>query len=406
MKRSEGSTTAGKLKMYQEETEAELERILDFWIQQAPDVQHGGFVGQMDNNGTVNLDASKGGVLNARILWTFSAAFRHTANEGYRSMAARAYDFMMKHFRDTTYGGVYWAVDAEGLALNTRKQIYAQAFAIYGLSEYYSATKEAEALNGCIELFRWIEQYSFDAESGGYLEAFSREGKLLQDLRLSEKDRNDPKTMNTHLHILEAYANLYRVWPDKDLARQLESLIEVFLEHIVDPVTKHMNLFFSRDWRVTTQLVSYGHDIEASWLLQEAAGVLGKEELLEKVRKLAVEMAEATEEGLQPDGSLYHEFHRDKNHYDKHREWWVSAEAMVGYLNAYQVSKDEAYLEKSLNSWEFAKKHLLDRKNGEWFWGVWDDYSLMASEDKVGFWKCPYHNTRACMEVISRCKYL
>ncbi len=398
--------TEETLSNYKAEVEAELERILSFWISNTLDETTGGFVGQMDNAGNINQDAPKGGVLNARILWSFSAAFRHTGRQAYAAIADRAFKHLMECFWDETYGGIYWSVDAQGRPLNTRKQVYALAFAIYGLSEYYSATQEPRALLACQELYTWIEKYSYDEKRGGYMEAFDREGELLEDLRLSDKDRNDPKTMNTHLHILEAYANLYRVWPDQSLAKKLEGLIHVFLEHIIDRKTGHMMLFFSEKWVPTADLVSYGHDIEASWLLHEAAEVLGKQELLHHVASIAVEMAEATLEGLQPDGSFYHELNRDESHHDKHREWWVSAEAMVGFLNAYQLTKARKYLKHSTDAWAFAKKHLLDHQKGEWFWGVNDDYSLMAAEDKVGFWKCPYHNSRACIEVISRCNTL
>jgi mannobiose 2-epimerase len=403
--RTEGTEAAGKLKVYQQETAAELEHILTFWMQHALDEQQGGFIGRMNNKGEVIQDAPKGGVLNARILWTFSAAYRHTKNDAYLAMANRAYTYLMERFRDKTYGGTYWSVDAAGNPLSTRKQIYALAFVIYGLSEYYRASGNQQALEDAKELFHWIEKHSFDPEQGGYFEAFSREGELLDDLRLSEKDRNDPKTMNTHLHILEAYANLYRVWPDAQLAQQLEALLKVFLKHIV-AADGHMKLFLTSNWTPTADLVSYGHDIEASWLLYEAAEVLGKPELLEEVEAVAVVMAKATAEALQPDGSLYHELNRDEYHYDTHREWWVSAEAMVGFLNAYQLTDNEAYREHSWNAWQFSKAHLLDKERGEWFWGVNDDYSLMEAEDKIGFWKCPYHNVRACLEVVHHCEKL
>ncbi|WP_210463310.1 AGE family epimerase/isomerase [Rufibacter roseolus] len=389
---------------YQREMGTELERILAFWVGHTLDHRHGGFVGQIDNTGTVNHGAPKGSVLNARILWTFSAAFRQTGQKTYLETATRAFDYLCASFLDSAHGGVYWMVDAQGQPLNNRKQIYALAFTIYGMSEFYLATQNEKALEVSQELFRWIEKYSFDPAHGGYLEAFSQTGELLEDLRLSEKDRNDPKTMNTHLHILEAYANLYRAWPDPLLGKQLGGLIEVFLQHIVDAETGHLKLFFARDWASSANLVSYGHDIEASWLLQEAAEVLGDAKLLAQVKETALQMARATAEALLPDGSLYHELNADTRHYDTHREWWVSAEAMVGFLNAYELTQDEAFLRHSLGAWRFAQTHLLDLERGEWHWGVHEDYSLMDKEDKVGFWKCPYHNARACLEVIHRCR--
>ena len=395
-------TESEQLSRYKSEMESELLRILAFWEQHTPDEQNSGFVGQIDHAGQVQADAPKGAILNARILWTFSAAYQHTQDEKHLLLAKRAYSYLMNHFYDGQFGGIYWSVDAQGNPLKTRKQIYGLAFAIYGLSEFYKATQEEAALAASQELFRWIERFSFDKEFGGYFEAFSREGKLLEDLRLSPKDRNDPKTMNTHLHILEAYANLYRIWPDQQLAQQLEGLIKVFINNIVDARTSHMQLFFDREWKPTADKVSYGHDIEASWLLLEASEVLSQPELIEEVKDMVVKMAGATAEGLQPDGSLYHELDREKQHFDTHREWWVSAEAMVGFLNAYEFSGESFFLEASLNSWEFAQKYLLDKDKGEWFWGVFDNYSQME-EDKVGFWKCPYHNSRACLELIHRC---
>ncbi|RNI29997.1 N-acyl-D-glucosamine 2-epimerase [Rufibacter immobilis] len=392
------------LSVYQREMERELERILAFWVENTLDTTHGGFVGQIDHTGQANPEAPKGSILNARILWTFSAAYRHTQREEYRQMAERAFLYLTNSFLDTVYGGLYWMVDAQGKPLNTRKQIYALSFAIYGLSEYYLSTQEPQALEASQNLFHWIERYSHDPEHQGYLEAFSQDGQLLEDLRLSEKDRNDPKTMNTHLHVLEAYANLYRIWPDPLLKERLTGLIQVFLHRIIDAQSGHLHLFFRRDWTSMANLISYGHDIEASWLLQEAAEVLGDQPLLQEVRKVALAMAKTTATALQPDGSLYHEFNADQNHHDKHREWWVSAEAMVGFFNAYEFTQDQTFLHHSWNAWQFAKKYLLDLEQGEWFWGVHNDYSRMAQEDKVGFWKCPYHNARACLEIIHRCQ--
>ena len=399
------NTFSDTLRHYQTEAETELYRILNFWVQHAPD-NWGGFIGQMDSQGKINADAPKGSVLNARILWSFSTAYRHTKNPQYLQMAHRSYNYLVTYFLDKEYGGIYWEVTADGKPLNNRKQIYGLAFAIYGISEYHIATGNKEALEICQSLFYWIEKYSHDAAYGGYLEAFSRDGVLLHDLRLSPKDRNDLKTMNTHLHILEAYANLYRVWHDPVLGCQLESLIEIFLNRIIDRETGHLNLFFTQDWTATANLISYGHDIEASWLLVEAAEVVDNSDLLEKVKAAAIQMARATATGIQPDGSLFHEWNKDTNHYDTHREWWVSAEAMVGFLNAYQLTGEESFLHLSVNSWRFIQEHILDRQLGEWLWGVLDDYTSMISEDKISFWKCPYHNTRACLEIINRCQAL
>ncbi|WP_247237798.1 AGE family epimerase/isomerase [Telluribacter sp. SYSU D00476] len=393
------------LKVYKTEVEQELRSILDFWKSRSIDIAQGGFVGRLDYLGAVHPEAEKGCVLNARILWSFAAAYNHGGDPVCYLLAERAYHYMQNYFRDWTHGGVYWSVDAAGAPLNRRKQIYGLAFTIYGLAEYYRINQEQEVLDFAIDLYNLIEKYSFDRTYGGYLEAFSENWQLLDDLRLSEKDRNDPKTMNTHLHIIEAYVNLYRVWPDAGLHKQIRHLLDVFEQRIIDPETYHMRLFFDNEWRPQSQAISYGHDIEAAWLLQESAEVLHDEALTQKWKQVAVKMADAAAEGLNPDGSLHHEYDPATDHYDTHREWWVTAEGMVGYLNAYQNTGDTRYLDLSLRLWEFAKQYLIDHERGEWIWGVYGDYRPMP-EDKVGFWKCPYHNSRACLEVSRRLKFL
>ncbi len=392
---------------YQAEVEAEFHSILNFWQKTAPDPQRGGFIGRMRGDGTVDTEAPKGGILNARILWTFAAAFNHGGNAVYLTVAHRAFHYLTTHFFDPQFGGIYWSVTPDGQPLDTKKQTYALAFVVYGLSEYARALQSRgllheAALKIATELFGVIEGRSFDPERGGYVEAFARNWSPLPDQRLSAKDRNDPKTMNTHLHVLEAYANLYRVWPDAHLRGQLAGLIRIFLEKIIAPETGHLRLFFETDWQPTSAAVSYGHDIEAAWLLVEAAEVLGDEVLLERVKTAAIRMARAATEGLQPDGSLIHEVDPATGHVDAHREWWVQAEAMVGFLNAYELTGEEAFLTHSLNAWRYTQENLLDRSGGEWIWGRFADGSPMVDENKIGFWKCPYHNARACLEVARR----
>lgn len=392
-----------RVEIFSKEIQAELYNILTYWKQHSPDTENGGFLGKIDNNGKVHTEAPKGGVLNTRILWTFSSAYNHLKDEESLLLADRAYVYLREHFRDPENDGLFWSVDYNGKPLSKRKQIYGQAFGIYGLSEYFIATGKEEALSFAKELFYLIEKHSFDAEKGGYFEAFSENWVLIDDLRLSEKDRNDPKTMNTHLHILEAYANLYKVWKDEDLKKQIRHLLaEVFQDKIIHPETRHLQLFFDKDWHTQSEAISYGHDIEAAWLLQEAAEILNEEEIIAVFRKLAVEIADASTEGIGEDGAFNHEFDPSDNHLDSHREWWVSAEGMVGFLNAFQLTGNPEYFEKVIKIWGFTKENLLDKDQGEWFWGRFKDGTLMNNEDKIGFWKCPYHNARACMEIMHR----
>ena len=384
------------------EMETELDRILSFWLSHALDETHGGFLAELDNLNRPNVKAEKSAILNARILWTFSSAYRLTRKEAYRKAADRAYAFLTRHFVDREFGGVFWSLHSDGRVSNDRKQLYAIAFAIYGLSEYFGATGVTEALAQAKALYHSIETHGFDAERGGYYEAFARDWGQLEDLRLSDKDENAPKTMNTHLHILEAYANLLRYWQDGALKQQLRALIEVSLEKIVQD-DAHFGLFFDIQWNPTNSNVSYGHDIEGSWLLQEAAEVLGDVSLIEKVKKVALEMAEATfREGVAPGGGVMEELHVGHGVKDASFHWWPQAEGIVGFYNAYQLSGDVKFLNKATYLWEFTRDHLRDLENGEWFWHVDASGAPLKDQCKLGFWKCPYHNGRACMEIMHR----
>lgn len=389
------------IEQYKQEAAQELNGILGYWLTRTLDHEQGGFIGRIDNRNTVYADAPKGSVLNSRILWTFSAAYNETGKEDYLKVADRAFRYLADHFVDREYGGVYWTVDHRGAPLDTKKQIYALSFAIYGLSEYYKGSQSAEAKSLAIELYRAIVQHSYDPQYGGYIEALARDWKEMEDLRLSAKDANEKKSMNTHLHVLEGFTNLYRIWPDEGLKAKLIELVHLFLDHIIDAQTNHLILFFDEAWKPKSSIVSYGHDIEAAWLLQEAAEVLGDDALLERVKERSVKIAQAAAKGLDKDGGLWYEWDGAEQHLVKEKHWWPQGEAMVGFFNAWQNTGDEAFLEASLGSWRFTKEHLIDKQNGEWFWGVKEDYSIM-DEDKVGLWKCPYHNGRACIEIMRR----
>ena len=389
-------------KLKAEVREVLISNIMPFWSGKMTDDQNGGFYGQIDGNDQVITTADKGGILNARILWTFSSVYIQEKNPVYLEMANRAKAYILAHFFDHENGGTYWTISQKGKPVDTKKQIYSQAFFIYAFSEHYRASGDESSLQTAIELFRIIEKHSFDPELNGYFEAYSRDWNLLEDLRLSEKDANEKKTMNTHLHILEAYTNLYRVWKDEDLKNQLRNLILLFLEKIVNPATKHLELFFDENWIPKTKIISYGHDIEASWLIDEAARVLGETNLLDKVQKICIGIAEAACEGLQSDGSLYYEGDNAIGHLDKDRHWWVQAEGVVGFLNAYELTGNAQWLTKAQNCWSYISENLVDRVEGEWFWSISDSGIVNHKGDKAGFWKCPYHNSRMCLEIMMR----
>lgn len=385
------------------EVTEELEgNILPFWMNKMTDRERGGFYGRISGEDVLMPDEPKGAILNARILWTFSAAYRLLKKPEYLATATRAKRYLLDFFYDKQFGGIYWSVDCEGNPLDTKKQIYALGFAIYGLSEYARATGDEEALEYAIRLFEVIEKYSFDAEKNGYVEALTRDWQPIADMRLSDKDENEKKTMNTHLHILEPYANLYRVWKDGRLKTQLKNLIELFVTKILDTQTYHLNLFFEDDWTNKYHLISYGHDIEASWLIHEAALVLGDETVLKQIEPVIVRIARAADEGLNADGSMTYERFSDKGETDCELHWWVQAENVVGHLNLYQHFGDEEALSTALRCWQFIKDKLIDRENGEWYWSRFADGSINRNDDKAGFWKCPYHNGRMCLEINER----
>lgn len=391
-----------QLEQYKTEMEQELLAILHYWSTHTQDTTNGGFIGRINHNENRCLDAPKGSVLNSRILWSFSSAYYLTKKEEYNALADKAFAYLVDYFTDSDYGGVYWTVDYAGTPLDTKKQIYAQAFALYGLSEYSRATGNEKAKGAAIRLYHAIVCHSHDPVHGGYGEALTRSWQPMHDIRLSPKDANEKKSMNTHLHVLEAFANLHRIWPDVALKEKITELIQLFLRHIVAPSLTHLHLFFDETWKVKSNTVSYGHDIEASWLLQEAAAAIGDNLLLEKVKKYAVTIAVAAADGLDSDGGLWYEYNVTEKHLVKEKHWWPQAEAMVGFFNTWQLTGDTAWLQRSLHTWQFVQRYIRDNHRGEWYWGVDGNNRPLLHEDKVGIWKCPYHNSRACIEIISR----
>lgn len=407
------------------------ENILRFWLDRMQDQENGGFYGRIDANEVLHKDAEKGAILNARILWSFSAAYRVLGNPEYLEAATRAKDYIIDHFIDREYGGVYWSLDYLGNPLDTKKQFYAIGFAVYGMSEYARATGDREALECALQLFDCIEEYAFDKDNNGYIEACTREWGEIADMRLSELDANFPKSQNTHLHIIEPYANLYRCLkeiqassscdyvpvigsvlpievavPQETLMRvegALRNIINIFTDRILNPETHHLDLFFEMDWtRGAGHLESYGHDIECSWLMHEAALVLGDKDVLAKMEPIVRMVANASEKGLRPDGSMIHEANLDTGHVDDDLHWWVQAENVVGWFNIYQHFGDEEALEHAGRCWDYIKANIIDYENGEWHWSRHPDGSLNTVDDKAGFWKCPYHNSRMCLEIIER----
>lgn len=392
-----------KLKALKTSVERELvEGLMPFWQTQVLDYQNGGFIGYMENDRTIDRRAHKGLILNARLLWTYSALYQFSGDESFRTLARRAFDYLGDKFIDSEYGGAFWLLDALGNPIDDKKKTYGQAFCIYALAEYYNIIQEKQVIELASHFFDLIEGYALDSKNGGYIENFERDWKPSEDLRLSPVDMNEKKSMNTHLHVLEGYTNLYRVWKNKNIEHKLSETLRLFIAHIVNPETFHFNLFFDEEWHRKTDRYSLGHDIEGSWLLMEAAEVLGNSDLIKKTTEISVKMANAVlEDGADKDGGILYEGD-PTGIIDSDKHWWPQAEAVVGFINAYQISWDEKYLDAAIKTWSFIEKHILDKKHGEWFWRVSQTRKVYRDEPKVSPWKSPYHNCRACIEIIHR----
>ncbi len=370
-------------KFLQEVRENLTSCILPYWLKLKD--PRGGFYGEVASDGTILYDAPRGVILNARIIWSFAAAYQALPETPYLVAAVHARDYFLEHFCDHKYGGVYWSVDAAGERLDTKKQLYAQGFAIYGLSELYKVTGDDEVLKNAINLYRVVETYFADKENGGYIEALARDFSPLEDMSLSAHDINADKTMNSHLHVLEAYANLYQVWPDEELKEAVQKLLDLVGTRIMG-ADGHLQLYFRKDWSVLPGGVSYGHDIETSWLALECADALKDIDVVNRVRPWALSMGKAGNEGLLPDGSMRYEKLLDGK-YDDSRQWWVQAETVVGNLWLWKYHADPQGADRALAAWNYIREI--------------EDGSRDLSQPKVGFWKCPYHNTRMCLQVLS-----
>jgi len=370
------------------------ENILPFWANHSPDPS-GGFYGTLNFDGTPKADAPKGGILNARLIWTFSTAYRILKDEQYLKLANRAQRYFLDHFIDPEYGGSFYTLNADGTPLDMKKDTYQNVFAIYGLSEHYRATGNQESLDAAIAIYQKLIEHAYDPVNGGFIESFTRDWQMV--------DVESPKTMNTNLHALEALTNLYRVWKDEDLKKHLREEIDVMMHKVLNQETWHEQLFFTMDWQNQKDIDSYGHDIEFSWLLVEAAEVLGDEEILKDAKRIAVNLATTQlEQGLAEDGGMRYE--KDSGRVNADREWWPQAETVVGSLNAWQISGDKKFLDAAVSEWNWIKTNMIDREYGEWYSNVLPDGTPQKSRVKADQWRCPYHNSRMGFEVMTRFK--
>jgi len=379
-----------------------LGNILPFWLKYSVDEEYGGFRGQITNDLHIDPMANKGLILNARILWSFAKAYKVYRDELYLRTARRAYEYLLRYFWDPEFGGVYWMVDHLGKPVETKKRIYGQAFTLYAFAEYASACGEKAPLEKAIALHRLIDDASHDSAHCGYFETYERDWTLAGEQRLSAVDMDEKKSMNTHLHMLEAYANLLRQWNDSALHTRLLELMRIFLDRIIDRETHHFRMFFDGEWHDRSKWLSFGHDIEGSWLICEAAEIVGDPDILKEAQTEAVKMAQTIyDHAIDTDGGLFYEG-RGKEIIDSDKHWWPQAEAVVGFLNAYELSGEAHFLRASERSWRFIEDRIVDHKHGEWYWKVSRDGTPSSDKYKVDPWKCPYHNSRTCFEVMKR----
>ncbi|ESQ77761.1 AGE family epimerase/isomerase [Asticcacaulis sp. AC402] len=383
------------------EVRAEAKALLRWWAERAPDPVHGGFHGELDATGRPVADAPRSIILNTRLLWFFSAMASYLTSDEAAALARRAFGYLRDHFLDPNHGGVYWLLSASGQVIDARKQGYAQAFAVYACAEYYRATGDAAALELARRLQREIEDRFWEPTYGGYLEALSQGWHPIDDQRLSDKDADWPKTMNTHLHILEAYTNLHRVAPDAASRKALLRALTVFVDRFAGD-GQHLRLFFEMDWTDQTTAISYGHDIEAAWLMWEGAEALDDPVQLERIRALTIGLSYAAlDQGFNSRGGLSYERPFGGTS-DPDGEWWGQAEGLVGFVNAWQLTSDGRFLEAAEQLWRYLKAQYGAGSGDEWTW-----YGADAARPpvyKAGVWKCPYHNGRAMIELDKRLK--
>ncbi len=380
------------------EFEAELRAIADWWLTYSLDEEQGGFYGEVNVDNQPVPEADKGVVLNTRILWFFSELAGHLDDARYTQAAARAYEYFRQYFIDADRGGVFWALNFRGEPVDTKKQVYAQAFAIYALVAYYELSGNQEALEKAINIFYLMEKHTVDRQRGGYLEAFARDWSGLDDVRLSTKDLNFPKSQNTHLHVLEAYTTLHKVAPEPDITAALRNCIELFEDHIIDQKSLHLRMFMASDWSDHSPGYTYGHDIESSWLLAKALESLDEPEVSARLEPTVIAIADVClAEAMGEQGEVLDGYDFASKSQHRERVWWVQAEALVGFLKVHALTGEQKYRSAAEKVWAFIKRYQI-HVGGEWLWFSSLDTQPTPAPYKMGFWKGPYHNGRAMIE--------
>ena len=382
---------------FKKEAETVLtENILPFWMEKVTDPA-GGFYGTVMNDGTAVPQAPKSAVMNARVLWAFSRAYRQFGNESYRETADRAADYYIQHFIDREFGGSVWSVSADGGIKDGTKQSYASAFGIYGLAEHYRATGSRASLDAAIALYRTLEEHSYDSVNGGYFETFTREWA-----KPTPRGRRPvaTKTMNTQINMMKAYSTLYQVWPDKVLRKRITELMDLFRTKLYDVEGKHLLVNCDDEWNSLEEIHYYGHDIEAAWLLSETAGILKDRKLKKAIKQQVIDLTdEAIASGLTEEGAMKDE--KTSRGIRERYSWWSQCETITGCINAWQITGDTKYFGTALKNWEFVQTYFIDNETGGWYKTINKDCTP-ANEPKANEWHGPYHNSHMLFELLER----
>lgn len=373
--------------------------LIPFW-QGLKDEENGGFYGYLSYDLKLDKRAVKGCILNSRILWFFSNAYMLLGDSSLLESATHAYQFLKDYCVDNEFGGVFWSLAYDGTPEDTTKHTYNQAFSIYALASYYDASKNPEALEIAWKLYDLVESKCKDEY--GYLEAFTRNFEPEENDKLSENGVIAEKTMNTLLHVFEAYTELYRVTKEEKVAKQIRFMMDIIKDKVFNKEIGRQEVFFDKTWNSLINLYSYGHDIETAWLVDRGLEVLGDEAYTNMLSPITKIITENIYNRAYIDHSLVNE--SENGVVDTTRVWWVQAEAVVGFLNGYQKQGNKKFLDASEDIWNYIKEYFIDKRNGsEWFWSVKEDHTP-NEKPIVEPWKCPYHNGRMCFEVLRRMK--
>ena len=396
-----------KLEELDQKFQKELKQnILPYWIEKTPDYTHGGFIGRVDSYDVIHPKADKGVILNTRLLWTFAASYRKYSEQSYLEIADRAYQYILNNFLDHENGGCYWMLDYQGNPINDYKYLYAQSFMLYALSEYYSAVNEESVLKQCVKLFEIIEEKCCTNEGHGYNEVFDCDWNLLTGVVLGDDKEASRFTMNTHLHLMEAYTNLYKVWQNSRLKDKLTRLIQLHLNKMYDSEAKHFYSFFKEDWQPQIPEYSYGHDIEAAWLLYDSSIAINDSYLIEVTSNLIQTISKVVlKEGYDHKNGGVFNSGVDGSVVDTDKQWWVQAETIVGLSYAWMLTETSDYLLDIEDIWDYIDQNFKDHKKGEWYFLLSENGTPYTDKDKVGPWKGPYHTVRMCLEVNKIAQY-